>query len=51
MGTADAINDNEQKGGHFSIPANQRVKRNGMDFYKNTLGSPKYVVNFTVLTF
>lgn len=45
MGTSDATNDNEEKCGHFSIPANQRVKRCGMDFYENTLGSPKYVVS------
>ncbi|XP_031623253.1 tRNA-dihydrouridine(16/17) synthase [NAD(P)(+)]-like [Contarinia nasturtii] len=28
----------------FPIPASQRVKRQGMDFYENTLGAPKYVV-------
>lgn len=43
MGTAD---DNKvKKITHFSIPANQRVKRCGMDFYETTLGSPKYVVS------
>lgn len=45
MGTADASNDTEKKVTHFSIPANQRVKRYGMDFYETTLGSPKYVVS------
>lgn len=29
----------------FPIPAAQRVKRYGMDFYTNTLGAPKYVVS------
>lgn len=29
----------------FPIPAAQRVKRCGMDFYTNTLGAPKYVVS------
>lgn len=47
MGTADAANDNEQKNGHFIIPANQRVKNGGMDFYEKILGSPKYVVSVT----
>lgn len=45
MGTADASNDKEKKYVHFSTPANQRVKRCGMDFFDTTLGSPKYVVN------
>lgn len=34
----------------FPIPAAQRVKRSGMDFYKNTLGAPKYVVSAKILT-
>lgn len=29
----------------FPVPAAQRIKRNGMDFYTNTLGAPKYVVS------
>lgn len=29
----------------FPIPAAQRAKRYGMDFYTNTLGAPKYVVS------
>lgn len=29
----------------FPIPAAQRIKRTGMDFYTNTLGAPKYVVS------
>lgn len=45
MGTADALNVKEKKVAHFSVPANQRVKRCGMDFYETTLGSPKYVVS------
>lgn len=32
----------------FPIPAAQRVKRCGMDFYTNTLGAPKYVVSVSV---
>lgn len=36
----------------FPIPAAQRVKRYGMDFYTNTLGAPKYVVSvYLCLTF
>lgn len=33
----------------FPIPAAQRVKRLGMDFYENTLGAPKYVVSTYVM--
>lgn len=46
MGTDDdtAINDDEKANSKFPIPADQRVKRLGMDFYENTLGAPKYVV-------
>lgn len=29
----------------FPVPAAQRIKRDGMDFYTNTLGAPKYVVS------
>lgn len=29
----------------FPIPASQRVKREGMEFYEKTLGAPKYVVS------
>lgn len=32
----------------FPIPAAQRVKRNGFDFYENTLGAPKYVVSLII---
>lgn len=48
MGTGDdtAINDDEKANSNFPIPAGQRVKRLGMDFYENTLGAPKYVVSF-----
>lgn len=48
MGTGDdtVINDDEKANSNFPIPAGQRVKRLGMDFYENTLGAPKYVVSF-----
>lgn len=32
----------------FPIPAAQRPKRCGMDFYTNTLGAPKYVVSVSL---
>lgn len=38
-------NDDANSSHIFPIPANQRVKRLGMDFYENTLGAPKYVVS------
>lgn len=57
MGTSDNDDDNNSSSSSnntktndgpssiFPIPAAQRVKRYGSDFYENTLGAPKYVVS------
>lgn len=39
------INDNIA----FPIPAQQRPKLSGMEFYTKTLGAPKLVVRFTII--
>lgn len=39
------INDNIT----FPIPAQERPKLSGMEFYTKTLGAPKLVVRFTII--
>lgn len=47
MGTSDDNNTKTDDGSTsiFPIPAAQRIKRYGFEFYEKTLGAPKYVVS------
>lgn len=40
----ESIDDERNDTPNFPIPASKRPKLTGIDFYKYTLGAPKYVV-------